>query len=99
MGVRDDEKLREDQNGGRGFSIDLLPGSSPEDQGILGTLGGGLFTALNAPFEIVAGEIGQKRLQSAVDYGDTSVDRKYIDMVVNGGMSVSDALSTVSSSS
>jgi hypothetical protein len=88
--VLDDEKIGQDPNGGRGFSIDLLPGSSPKDQGILGTLGGGLFTALNAPFEIVAGEIGQKRLQSAVDYGDTSVDRKYIDMVVNGGMSVSD---------
>jgi hypothetical protein len=52
----------------------------------LGTLG----EVVNTPWEIVAGEIAQNRLQGAVTIGDASVNQKYIDMVKIHGMSVSD---------
>jgi hypothetical protein len=72
------------------FGVDLLGGSA-------GLLGGGVSATLgtlgevvNTPFEIVSGEIAEKRLGQQLTGLDLGISQRYIDMVRVNGMSISD---------
>lgn len=75
------------------FSLDLLPGAAEVAGGAMG-LGGNIIgagiTALNAPLEILTGEIGEFRLNQAIKYGSATMDPRYINMVLVDGKSVSE---------
>lgn len=69
--------------------VDLLGGTAGALGGATSATLGTLGEVVNTPWEIVAGEFAEKRLQSALIHGDTAIDSKYINMV-HSGRSVSD---------
>ena len=70
--------------------LDLLGGAAGVAggavSGTLGTLG----EVVNTPFEVISGEIGEKRLGQQLTGTDLGISQRYIDMVRVGGMSLSD---------
>lgn len=70
--------------------IDLLGGGT----GLVGDVArnaiGGLGEVINTPLEIITGEVAQARLERSLVQNDSAVDPRYIKMVTEQGMSVSD---------
>lgn len=70
--------------------IDLLGGGT----GLVGDIArnalGGLGEVINTPLEIITGEVAEGRLARSLVQDDSAVDPKYIRMVTERGMSISD---------
>jgi len=70
--------------------IDLLGGGTGIVGGATKNAVGLLGEVINTPLEIVTGEIAESRLERSLVTGDSAVDPKYIRMVTEQGLSVSD---------
>ena len=70
--------------------LDMLGGAGGFAGGVVRNTIGTLGEVINSPLEIVTGEIAQARLSGAIAHGDTSVSDRYISMVTDQGMSISD---------
>jgi len=69
---------------------DIIGGTIGTGQGTIKNTLGFLGEVVNTPYEIVSGEVAQRRLSSQLSGLDMGIDKRYLDMVNVQGMSISD---------
>ena len=70
--------------------LDLLGGAAGLAGGVVSGTLGTLGEVVNTPFEVVSGEIAEKRLAQQLTGANLGISQRYIDMVRVNGMSLSD---------